>query len=80
MKGGHVSKQSFEKDSIRLAKYTVSKLIEVESLEYKMTMCLTFINLKEDFAKSISSKIFSVTLENAMRGSEWDYMGVKVDG
>ncbi|KAK6762860.1 hypothetical protein RB195_023530 [Necator americanus] len=28
----------------------------------------------------ISLKIFSATLENAMRGLEWDDMGVKVDG
>ncbi|KAK6765322.1 hypothetical protein RB195_025306 [Necator americanus] len=29
---------------------------------------------------TISPKIFSATLENAMRGLEWDDMGVKVDG
>ncbi|KAK6755773.1 hypothetical protein RB195_014268 [Necator americanus] len=112
--------------------HTVSKLIEV-SREYKMPLCLTFIDLKKAFdsveteavvealdsqgvptqyikvvrelysnfttgispfykniiidvkrgvrqGDSISLKIFTVTLENAMRKLEWDDMGVKVDG
>ncbi|KAK6734163.1 hypothetical protein RB195_017750 [Necator americanus] len=74
--------------------HTVSKLIEV-SREYKMPFCLTFIDLKKAFDSvdsvltfykiitiqdTIPSKIFTATLENAMRKLEWDYMGVKVDG
>ncbi|KAK6749731.1 hypothetical protein RB195_002002 [Necator americanus] len=81
--------------------YTVSKLIEV-SREYKMRLCLTFIDLKKAFdsveteaivealdnqgvptqyikGDTISPKIFTATLENAMRNLEWDDMGVKVD-
>ncbi|KAK6742998.1 hypothetical protein RB195_010333 [Necator americanus] len=112
--------------------HTVSKLIEV-SREYKMPLCLTFIDLKKAFdsveteavvealdnqgvptqyikglrelysnfttgispfykniiidvkrgvrqGDTISPKIFTATLENAMRKLEWDDMGVKVDG
>ncbi|KAK6754448.1 hypothetical protein RB195_013447 [Necator americanus] len=112
--------------------HTVTKLIEV-SREYKMPLCLTFIDLKKVFdsveteavvealdnqgvptqyikvlrelysnfttgispfykniiidvkrgvrqGDTISPKIFTATLENAMRKLEWDYMGVKVDG
>ncbi|KAK6735469.1 hypothetical protein RB195_018590 [Necator americanus] len=112
--------------------YTVSKLIEV-SREYKMPLCLTFIDLKKAFdsveteavvealdnqgvptqymkvlrelysnfttgilpfykniiidvkrgvrqGDTISPKIFTATLENAMRKLERDNMGVKVDG
>ncbi|KAK6735097.1 hypothetical protein RB195_018346 [Necator americanus] len=112
--------------------HTVSKLIKV-SREYKMPLCLTFINLKKAFdsveteavvealdnqgvptqyikvfrelysnittriaplynniiidvkrevrhGDTISPKIFTATLENAMRKLEWDDMGVKVDG
>ncbi|KAK6762466.1 hypothetical protein RB195_023259 [Necator americanus] len=112
--------------------HTVSKLIEV-SREYKMSLCLTFIDLKKAFdsveteavvealdnqgvptqyikvlrelysnfttgispfykniisdvkrgirqGDTISPKIFTATLENAMRKLEWDDMGVKVDG
>ncbi|KAK6749514.1 hypothetical protein RB195_001867 [Necator americanus] len=112
--------------------YTVSKLIEV-SREYKMPLCLTFIDLKKAFdsveteavvealdnqgvptqyikvlrelygnfmigispfykniiidvkkvvrqGDTISPKIFTATLENALRKLEWDDMGVKVDG
>ncbi|KAK6732299.1 hypothetical protein RB195_016592 [Necator americanus] len=112
--------------------HTVSKLIEV-SREYKMPLCLTFINLKKAFdsveteavvealdnqgvptqyikvlrelysnfttgispfykniiidvktrvrqGDTISPKIFTATLENAMRKLEWDDMGVNVDG
>ncbi|KAK6741751.1 hypothetical protein RB195_009550 [Necator americanus] len=112
--------------------HTVSKLIEV-SREYKMPLCLTFIDLKEAFdsvemetvvealdnrgvptryirvlrelysnfttgispfykniiidvkrwvqqGDTISPKIYSASLENAMRKSEWDDMGVKIDG
>ncbi|KAK6732039.1 hypothetical protein RB195_016424 [Necator americanus] len=73
------------------------------SREYKMPLCLTFIDLKKAFdsveteavvealdnqgvptqyikGDTISSKIFTATLENAMRKLEWDDMGVKVDG
>ncbi|KAK6757996.1 hypothetical protein RB195_015677 [Necator americanus] len=82
--------------------HTVSKLIEV-SREYKMPLCLTFIDLKKAFdsveteaveealdnqgvptqfikGDTISPKIFTATLENAMRKLKWDDMGVKVDG
>ncbi|KAK6737650.1 hypothetical protein RB195_020018 [Necator americanus] len=112
--------------------HTVSKLFEV-SREYKMPLCLTFIDLKKAFdsveneavvealdnqgiptqyikvlrelysnfttgispfykniiidvkrgvrqGDTISPKIFTATLENAMRKLEWDDMGVKVDG
>ncbi|KAK6731323.1 hypothetical protein RB195_007659 [Necator americanus] len=112
--------------------HTVSKLIEI-SREYKMPLCLTFIDLKKAFdsveteavvealdnqgvptqyikvlrelysnfttgispfykniiidvkrgvrqGDTISPKIFTATLENAMRKLEWDDMGVKVDG
>ncbi|KAK6765149.1 hypothetical protein RB195_025187 [Necator americanus] len=112
--------------------HTVSKLIEV-SREYKMSLCLTFIDLKKAFdsaeteavvdaldnqgipaqyikvlrelyrnfttgislfykniiidvkrgvrqGDSISPKIFTTTIENAMRKLELDDMGVKVDG
>ncbi|KAK6751078.1 hypothetical protein RB195_002821 [Necator americanus] len=112
--------------------HTVSKLIEV-SREYKIPLCLTFIDLKKAFdsveteavvevldnqgvptqyikvlrelysnfttgispfykniiidvkrgvrqGDTISPKIFTATLENAMRKLEWDDMGVKVDG
>ncbi|KAK6756793.1 hypothetical protein RB195_014925 [Necator americanus] len=112
--------------------HTVSKLIEV-SREYKMPLCLTFIDLKKAFdsveteavvealdnqgvptqyikvlrelysnfttgispfykniiidvkrgvrqGDTISPKIFTATLENAMRKLEWDDIGVKVDG
>ncbi|KAK6756284.1 hypothetical protein RB195_014593 [Necator americanus] len=112
--------------------HTVSELIEV-SREYKMPLCLTFIDLKKAFdsveteavmealdnqgvptqyikvlrelysnfttgispfykniiidvkrgvrqGDTISPKIFTATLENAMRKLEWDEMGVKVDG
>ncbi|KAK6734820.1 hypothetical protein RB195_018170 [Necator americanus] len=82
--------------------HTVSKLIEV-SREYKMPLCLTFIDLKKAFdlveteavgealdnkgvptqyikGDTISPKIFTATLENAMRKLEWDDTGVKVDG
>ncbi|KAK6743518.1 hypothetical protein RB195_010656 [Necator americanus] len=112
--------------------HTVSKLIEV-SREYRMPLCLTFIDLKKAFdsveteavvealdnqgvptqyikvlrelysnfttgispfykniiidvkrgirqGDIISPKIFTVTLENAMRKLEWDDMGAKVDG
>ncbi|KAK6737188.1 hypothetical protein RB195_019714 [Necator americanus] len=112
--------------------HTVSKLIEV-SREYKMPLCLTFIDLKKAFdsveteavvealdnqgvptqyikvlrelysnfttgispfykniiidvkrgvrqSDTISPKIFTATLENAMRKLEWDDMGVEVDG
>ncbi|KAK6761016.1 hypothetical protein RB195_022184 [Necator americanus] len=112
--------------------HTVSKLIEV-SREYKMPLCLPFIDLKKAFdsveteavvealdnqgaptqyikvlrelysnfttgispfykniiiylkrevrqGDTISPKIFTATLENAMRTLEWDDMGVKVDG
>ncbi|KAK6761432.1 hypothetical protein RB195_022485 [Necator americanus] len=112
--------------------HTVSKLIEV-SREYKMPLCLTFIDLKKAFdsveteavvealdnqgvptqhikvlrelysnfttgilpfykniiidvkrgvrqGDTISPKIFTATLENAMRKLEWDDMVVKVDG
>ncbi|KAK6742749.1 hypothetical protein RB195_010174 [Necator americanus] len=132
MKDSHASKQGFEKDSARLTTSTVSKLIEV-SREYKMPLCLTFIDLKKTFdsvetevvvealdnqgaptqyikvlrelysnfttgispfykniiidvnrgvrqGDTISPKIFTATLENAMRKLEWDDMGVKVDG
>ncbi|KAK6749059.1 hypothetical protein RB195_001584 [Necator americanus] len=112
--------------------HTVSKLIEV-SREYKMPLCLTFIDLKEAFdsvetesvvealdnqgvptqyikvlrelysnftigispfykniiidvkrrvlqGDTISPKIFTATVENAMRKLEWDEMEVKIDG
>ncbi|KAK6740639.1 hypothetical protein RB195_008854 [Necator americanus] len=112
--------------------HTVSRLIEV-SREYKMPLCLTFIDLKKAFdsveteavvealdnqgvptqyikvlrelysnfttgispfykniiidvkrgvrqGDTISPKIFTATLENAMRKLEWDDMGVKIDG
>ncbi|KAK6727922.1 hypothetical protein RB195_005532 [Necator americanus] len=108
--------------------HTVSKLIEA-SREYKMPLCLTFIELKKTFdsvetealdnqgvptqyikvlrelysnfttgispfykniiidvkrgvrqGDTISPKIFTATLENAMRKLEWDDLGVKVDG
>ncbi|KAK6739387.1 hypothetical protein RB195_008083 [Necator americanus] len=112
--------------------HTVSKLTEV-SREYKMPLCLTFIDLKKAFdsvemeavvealdnqgvptqyikvlrqlysnfttgispfykniiidvkrgvrqGDTISPKIFTATLENAMRKLEWDDMGVNVDG
>ncbi|KAK6762859.1 hypothetical protein RB195_023530 [Necator americanus] len=87
--------------------HTVSKLIEV-SREYKMPLCLTFIDLKKVFdsveteavvetldnqgvptqyikrgvrqGDTISPKIFTATLENAMRKLGWDDRGVKVDG
>ncbi|KAK6752051.1 hypothetical protein RB195_003462 [Necator americanus] len=112
--------------------HTVSKLIEV-SREYKMPLCLTFIDLKKVFdsveteavvealdnqgiptqyikvlrelyskfttgispfykdiindvkrgvrqGDTTSPKIFKATLENAMRKSEWDDIGAKVDG
>ncbi|KAK6757103.1 hypothetical protein RB195_015120 [Necator americanus] len=89
------------------------ELIEV-SREYKMPLCLTFIDLKKAFdsveteavvealdnqgvptqyikvlrelykgvrqGDTISPKIFTATLENAMRKLEWDDMGVKIDG
>ncbi|KAK6765503.1 hypothetical protein RB195_025425 [Necator americanus] len=48
MKDSHARKQGFEKDLARLTIHTVSKLIEV-SLEYKMPLCLTFIDLKKAF-------------------------------
>ncbi|KAK6742654.1 hypothetical protein RB195_010112 [Necator americanus] len=71
--------------------------------EYKMPLCLAFIDLKKAFdsveteavmealdnqgvptqyikGDTISPKIFTATLENAMRKLEWDDMGVKVDG
>ncbi|KAK6761478.1 hypothetical protein RB195_022517 [Necator americanus] len=78
------------------------------SREYKIPLCLTFIDLKKAFDSveteavvgaldnqgvpiqyikegirqddRISPKIFTATLENAMRKLEWDDMGVKVDG
>ncbi|KAK6758449.1 hypothetical protein RB195_015957 [Necator americanus] len=112
--------------------HAVSKLIEV-SREYKMPLCLTFIDLKKAFdsveteavaealdnqdvptqnimvlrelysnfttgispfynniiidvkrvvrqGDTVPPKIFTATLENAMRKLEWDDMGVKVDG
>ncbi|KAK6742389.1 hypothetical protein RB195_009948 [Necator americanus] len=112
--------------------HTVLKLIEV-SREYKISLCLTFIDLKKAFdsveteavvealdnqgvptqyikvllelysnfttgispyykniiidvkrgfrqGDTIPPKIFTATLENAMRKLEWDDMGVKVDG
>ncbi|KAK6764960.1 hypothetical protein RB195_025048 [Necator americanus] len=112
--------------------HTVSKLIEV-SREYKMLLCLIFVELKKAFdsveteavvealdnqdvpteyikvlrelysnfttgispfykniiidvkrlvrqGDTISPKIFTATLENAVRKLEWDDMGVKVDG
>ncbi|KAK6735916.1 hypothetical protein RB195_018899 [Necator americanus] len=112
--------------------HTVSKLIEV-SREYKMPLCLTFIDLKKAFdsveteavvealdnqgvptqcikvlrelysnfttgispfykniiidvkrevrqGDTISPKIFTATLENAVRKLEWDDMGVEDDG
>ncbi|KAK6735440.1 hypothetical protein RB195_018574 [Necator americanus] len=69
--------------------HTVSKLIEVSG-EYKMPLCLTFIDLKKAF-DSVETKavvegtvgpysVHKASLENAMRKLEWDNMGVKVDG
>ncbi|KAK6756377.1 hypothetical protein RB195_014658 [Necator americanus] len=112
--------------------HTISKLNDV-SREYKMPLCLTFIDLKKAFdsveteavvealdnqgvptqyikvlrelysnftsgispfhkniitdvkrgvgqGDTISPKIFTATVENAMRKFEWDDMGVKIDG
>ncbi|KAK6766173.1 hypothetical protein RB195_025836 [Necator americanus] len=72
--------------------HTVSKLIEV-SREYKMPLCLTFIDLKKAFDsveteavvealdnQGVPTLEYKATLENAVRKLEWDDMGVKVDG
>ncbi|KAK6743099.1 hypothetical protein RB195_010406 [Necator americanus] len=130
MKDSHARKQGFEKDSARLTTFT---LFRNSSREYKMPLCLTFIDLKKAFdsaeteavvealdnqgvptqyikvlrelysnfttgispfyknisidvkrgvrqGDTVSPKIFTATLENAMRKLEWDYLGVKVDG
>ncbi|KAK6763406.1 hypothetical protein RB195_023924 [Necator americanus] len=52
--------------------HTVSKLIEVQNA----------IDVKRGIRQgdTISLKIFTATLENAMRKLEWDDMGVTVDG
>ncbi|KAK6742775.1 hypothetical protein RB195_010191 [Necator americanus] len=84
--------RGFRKDSSRLTTLTlprVLKLIEV-SREYKMPLCLTFIDLKKAFDTVETEALMEVleptkaflltTIENAMRKLEWDGMGVKVDG
>ncbi|KAK6727843.1 hypothetical protein RB195_005486 [Necator americanus] len=70
--------------------HTVSKLIEVPR-EYKMPLCLTFIDLKKAFdsveTEAIMEELdnqgvptqYKANPENAMRKLEWDDMGVKID-
>ncbi|KAK6735546.1 hypothetical protein RB195_018638 [Necator americanus] len=68
--------------------HTVPKLIEV-SREYKMPLCLTFIDLKNAFDSVETEAVMEALdnqgvptqyIKNAMRKLEWDDMGVKVDG
>ncbi|KAK6762624.1 hypothetical protein RB195_023371 [Necator americanus] len=62
VKDNHASKHGSEKDSAYLTTFTVSKLIEVLR-EYKMPVCLTFVDLKKAF-DSVETEAVVEALDN----------------
>ncbi|KAK6739210.1 hypothetical protein RB195_020959 [Necator americanus] len=62
MKDRNARKQGFEKDTARLTTFTLFRKIEV-SREYKMPLCLTYIDLKKAF-DSVETEAVMKALNN----------------